>query len=185
MTQKLIYCLFFGAGLGIFNAILRSHQFDYQFLALGLLIFAIDQAKMAVLDLNNIAIAKTKIQDPRLDQFYFITISTITLELTGFYLAVFQLGWGILLVLGSQVWFNLLVNIRLQPNDVNPIQNKPISEKVGVLLADIVGMILIGVWMIPVAPLTIVITLWTIAIAYAGIKLFQAIQVKRSVNLKA
>ncbi len=185
MSQQLIYCLFFGAGLGILNSILQSHQFDHQFLALGLLIFAIDQAKMAVLDLNNIAIAKTKVDDPRLDQFYVVTISTIALELMGFYLAAFQLGWGILLVLGSQVWFNLLINIRIQPNEINPIQDKPISEKVGVLLADIVGMILIGIWMIPIAPLTIVITLWTIAITYAGIKVFQAFQVKRSVNFKA
>jgi hypothetical protein len=147
-------------------------------LALGLLIFTIDQAKMAVLDLKNIKNATEKIQDIRLQYFYYIAISTIALELIGFYVASVQLGWGIILVLVSQVGFNFFANIRIQPNELTIIEDKTFSEKIVVLIADIVALILIGFWMNAIAPLTIVLTLWTMAIVYGCIKYFLSLQEK-------
>jgi hypothetical protein len=176
--SSIIFLLFFPACLGILGQVIRTQIFDHRLLALGLLIFAIDQAKMAVLDLKNIKIAKEKIKDIRLQYFYYTTISTIALELIGFYLASMQLGWGIILVLGSQVGFNFFANIRIQPNEFTIIEDKTFSEKIVVLMADIVALILIGFWMNAIAPLSIVLTLWTMAIAYGCIKYFLSLQEK-------
>ena len=176
--SRVVFLLFFPACLGILGQVIRSEAFDHRLLALGLLIFAVDQAKMAVLDLKNVKSAKEKIKDIQLQYFYYIAISTISLELIGFYVASVQLGWGIILVLASQVGFNFFANIRLQPTESIIIQEKPFSEKIAVLIADIVALILIGFWMNAIAPLTIVLTLWTMAIAYGCIKYFLSLQEK-------
>jgi hypothetical protein len=176
--RQVIFLLFFPACLGILGQFIRPEAFDHRLLALGLLIFAIDQARMAVLDLKNIKIAKEKVEDFRVQHFYYTTICTIALELLGFYVASVQLGWGIILVLGSQVGFNFFANIRIQPTESVIIQNKPFSEQITVLIADIVGLILIGFWMNAIAPLTIVLTLWIMAIAYGCIKYFLSLQEK-------
>ncbi len=172
MLKVVLLLLFFPACLGILSQVISLQTFDHQLLALGLLIFAIDQAKMAVLDLENIAKAKEQIEDLRLHFFYYITASTIALELIGFYLASVQLGWGIILVLGSQVWFNSWANIRIQPTESIIIQKKHFSEQIIVLVADVIGIILIGFWIVQIIPLTIVLTLWTMAIFYGFIKYF-------------
>lgn len=170
--SSVVFLLFFPACLGILSQVIRPQTFDHQLLALGLLIFAIDQAKMAVLDLENIAKAKEQIEDIRLHFFYYITVSTIALELIGFYLASVKLGWGIILVLGSQVWFNSWANIRIQPTESIIIQRKNFSEQIIVLVADVIGIILISFWMNAIAPLTIVLTLWIMAVFYGFIKFF-------------
>ncbi len=176
--RQVIFLLFFPACLGILGQFIRPEAFDHRLLALGLLIFAIDQARMAVLDLKNIKIAKESVEDVRVQHFYYTTICTIALELLGFYVASVQLGWGIILVLGSQVGFNFFANIRIQPTESVIIQNKPFSEQITVLIADIVGLILIGFWMNAIAPLTIVLTLWIMAIAYCCIKYFLSVREK-------
>jgi len=176
--RPVIFLLFFPACLGILGQVIRAEAFDHRLLALGLLIFTIDQARMAVLDLKNIKSAKEKIEDVRLRYFYYTTICTIALELIGFYVASIQLGWGIILVLGSQVGFNFFANIRIQPTEAIIIQDKTFSEKIAVLIADIVALILIGFWMNAIAPLTIVLTLWSMAIAYGCIKYFLSLREK-------
>jgi hypothetical protein len=176
--RLIIFLLFFPACLGILGQFIRAEVFDHRLLALGLLIFTIDQARMAVLDLKNIRSAKEKIEDVRLRYFHYVTICTIALELIGFYVASVQLGWGIILALGSQVGFNFFANIRIQPTESIIIQEKPFSEKIAVLIADIVALILIGFWMNAIAPLTIVLTLWTMAIVYGCIKYFLSLQEK-------
>jgi len=176
--SSIIFLLFFPACLGILSQIIRPESFDHCLLALGLLIFTIDQARMAVLDLKNIESAREKIEDIRLRYFYYTTISTIALELIGFYVASVQLGWGIILVLVSQVGFNFFANIRIQPNELTIIEDKTFSEKIVVLIADIVALILIGFWMNAIAPLSIVLTLWTMAIVYGCIKYFLSLQEK-------
>ena len=94
------------------------------------MIFAIDQARMAVLDLENIAEAKKKVEDIQLNQFYYLTIITIALELIGFYLASIELGSRIIIVLRSQILFNVLVNISIQLTKENIIHKKSFSDKI-------------------------------------------------------
>jgi len=71
---------------------------------------------MAAVDLAEIAQFQQKTSDPRLDRFFMVTISTIVLELSGFYVAALWIGWGALIVLVSQIWFQCLAKIQLQPS---------------------------------------------------------------------
>jgi hypothetical protein len=170
----LMFALFFPASLGILGQVLTPQPLHHQLLALGLFLLAIDQARMAVVDLEQIAMVKNQTLDPRLTRFYWVTISTIIIELMGFYLASQYLGIGILFVLGSQVWFNAIVHIQIDPVQANPIQEKPNMEKSLLFLANLLGMILIGLWIARITPMAIVLSLWAIAIAYGGIKVVQS-----------
>ncbi len=46
-----------------------------------------EQARMAAVDLVEIAQFQEKTSDPRLDRFFIVTVSTIVLELSGFYIS--------------------------------------------------------------------------------------------------
>lgn len=176
----LIFFLFFPASLGVLGQVFQPQMLHHQLLAWGLFLLAIDQAKMAVLDLEQIETITHQTLDPRLTRFYWVTTSTIVIELIGFYLAARYLGVGILLVLGSQVWFNALVRIRIDPTQINPIQTKPYLEKVLLFLANLLGMGLISLWMADINPALIVGSLWAIAIAYGGIKIVQSFPLQLS-----
>ena len=174
----LLFALFFPASLGILGQVLPPQPLHHQLLALGLFLLAIDQARMAVVDLEQIAMVKNQTLDPRLTRFYWVTISTIVIELMGFYLASRYLGIGILFVLGSQVWFNAIVRIQIDPVQTNPIQEKPTLEKFLLFLANLLGMVLISLWIAKITPMVIVLSLWAIAIAYGGIKLVQSFPIR-------
>jgi len=166
----IIFLLFFPSTLGILGQILGGNELSHQLLALGLLLFSLEQARMAVVDLQQVAVAKKQFQDVRLDSFYTITISTIVIELLGFYTAAIWLGWGILLVLLSQVWFNLFAKIQIQLSPEVAIQSCGISQRYLVLIGDVLGLILIALWMLKINPLGIVLGLWGMAIVYGSVK---------------
>ncbi len=172
-TSAGIFCLFFPACLGLLPQIVSPHPLTHQSLAFGLLLLGIDQARMAALDLQQIAQIRTQTTDPRLVFFYRLTLSAIAGELFGFYLAMVYLGTGIILVLGSQVWFNALAEIRLQPEQADPIATKPLAERIGLTLGNVIALIMIGAWMQNIYPVTMVVGLWSTAIAYAVIKMGQ------------
>jgi hypothetical protein len=178
----LMFALFFPASLGILGQVLTPQSLHHQLLALGLFLLAIDQARMAVVDLEQIAMVKNQTLDPRLTRFYWVTMSTIIIELMGFYLAYQYLGIGIIFVLGSQVWFNAIVHIQIDPVQANPIQEKPNMEKSLLFLANLLGMILIGLWIARITPMAIVLSLWAIAIAYGGIKIVQSFPIRLNQN---
>ncbi|MGL5033459.1 MAG: hypothetical protein ACRC6M_06620 [Microcystaceae cyanobacterium] len=175
-TAWLIFALFSPAMLGIWLQILNPFPPHHQVLALGLFLFALDQARMAVIDLEQITEAKKQSEDIRLTRFYWVTISTIIIELIGLYLASAYLGVGILFVLGSQVWFNLVVRIRLETNSSELIQMRRGGEKLLLVVGNLLCMTLIVFWLANIAPITIVVGLWSIAIAYASVKTVQAFQ---------
>lgn len=165
-----IFVGFFPACLGLISQIIQAHDLGYQLLALALLLLCIDQARMAVVDLEQVAAVKQQVQDSRLDFFYKITVSTIGLELLGFYGAFLWLGWGVAIVLLSQVWFHLLAGIQLQPLAVPPIQAWGVPERLPVLVADGIGLLLVGLWMLQVAPLGMATGLLGMVVAYGCIK---------------
>ena len=167
-----IFLLFFPASLGILRQVIIENELSHQLLALGLLLFAIDQARMAVVDLQQVAEAKKQIQDLRLANFYTITLSTIVIELIGFYTSSILLGWGIILVLLSQVWFNLFAGIQIQASEAITIQSWGVPERIPVLIADVLALILIWLWILQIYPLEIVLVIWVLAVAYGCIKLF-------------
>ena len=166
-----IFLLFFPASLGILRQVIIGNELSYQLLALGLLIFTIDQARMAVIDLQQVTQAKKQIHDLRLDNFYTITLSTIVIELIGFYTSSIILGWGIILVLLSQVWFNVFAGIEIQTSEAITIQSCGIAERLPILIADGLSLILISLWVLKIYPLEIVLLIWVLAVAYGCIKL--------------
>ncbi len=166
----LMFLLYFPASLGLLSQVMGGNELFHQLLALALLLLCIDQARMAVVDLEQVEQVKQKVQDARLDSFYRVTVSTIILELLGFYGAYFWLGWGAILVLLSQIWFNVLAGIQLQPMEETPIQSWGIPERRIVLIADGIGLILVSLWILQIAPLWMASGLLAMVIIYGWVK---------------
>lgn len=165
-TVGWIFLGFFPAFLGILLQLLRENTLSYALLAVGFVLLGIDQARMAVVDLVQISQVRAKVEDPRLLRLYFLTLFTIGLELIGFYLASWQLGWGIEIVLLSQVIFNAWATIQLQPHQEPPIAPRSGQTRSPILAGNILAMGLVGLWMRDIAPMTITLAAWGIAIAY-------------------
>jgi hypothetical protein len=164
-----IVALFFLAGLGLLGQVFRG-DLPHQLLAIAFLLFCIEQARMAVVDLRQIALVRRQVQDTRLSHFHRITVSTIMLELIGFYSASVWLGWGAFLVLLSQVWFNALAGIQLQPLNPIPIQPWGVFQRLPVLMADGVGLIFVLLWIWQIAPLGIAAALLGLVLLFGIVK---------------
>lgn len=109
-------------------------------------------------------------ENDNLSQFLFVIISTIIIELFGFYLALFFLGWGAIFVLISLVWFNSLAPLKvLDINDFS-LTNYNFSEKIMILFADIICIVLMSLWVINFYPLIIAFIILFITLTFAGVK---------------
>ncbi len=84
MRRTILFLLFFPASLGIISQIFSPENLSAAILALGMGM-CMEQARMAAVDMAEIAQFQQKTSDPRLDRFFIVTISTIVLELSGFY----------------------------------------------------------------------------------------------------
>jgi hypothetical protein len=163
--------LFSMAGLGLAVQGVLATDWASRLLSLALLCLCADQARMAIVDLRNIqTIATVHKDDPRLAWFHKITISTIILELLGFYLAWYQLGGGALLVLASQVWFNGLAGVQLDPDAAEPIQAWGLRDRALVLVADGVGIGLTLLWIRAIDQLPVAIGLLAMVLIYGLVK---------------
>ena len=172
MISQIIFLLFFPACLGILRQVIWNAELTHQLLAVGIFFFCIEQANMANQDLQQVADAKTKVKDGRLDIFQSITIITIIIELIGFYLSSLYLGWGSILILSALIWFNLFANIKINSSAKKIIEYWNITERLPVLIADAVGLILTSLWMLKIADLWISWGLFSMAVIYCGVKLF-------------
>ena len=177
-SHRFIPLLFLPAGVGLLGQILADGCLDQRLLALGFLLLAVDQARMASLDLANIQLVQARIASlgaatasSSFTALIRLTWGTIFWELVGFYGGAFNLGWGIILVLSSQVCFNALARIHLKPNAEDPLVPKPLGERGGLVLANGCGIGLMLLWLARITPLTIVLGLWVIALIYAGSKI--------------
>lgn len=124
-------------------------------LALALAFFCPELAYMASVDLKNIeAVAqqhtKQTAEDSRLNRFLLIVVSTIVLEIAGFYLSLLSLAAGAITVIFSQLWFNLLAGVQLWPGETPAITVFGIKERALVLLANLLGFMCISFWPISV-----------------------------------
>ncbi|BDA73601.1 unknown protein [Rivularia sp. IAM M-261] len=195
--DKVIFLLFFPACVGLLTQVIWGIELTNQLVALGTFIFCIEQARMAVKDLRQIEDAKAYVQDVRLNTFYQVTVITISVELLGFYTSIISLGWGSILILLSQIWFNLLANVKIeyinQTDNYNfystpavtlsapvslldaapslKVRDWKVSERLPVLIADILGLILISFWMLQIGSLFISWILFAMVIAYGIAKL--------------
>lgn len=125
---------------------------------------------MAAVDLQQISLLEAHAQNPSLRQFRRVTLTTIALELAGFYIGILWLGWGALAVLLSQVWFNLFAGIQLQPQAALPIQPYGALKRFPILLADSLGLLLVGLWLTSIWPVGAAGLLFSLVLIYAGIK---------------
>lgn len=173
----LVALVFAPAALGLGAGVLGSIAPDHRYLALALLLLCLDQTRMAIADLQDIAAitAQSSGPDLRLDRFRLVTWSTMTLELIGFYGAGFwgaeqALGWGGILVLLSQLWFHGLAGVQLRPAEAEPVVELGIGGRSPVLMADAVGLGLTVLWVLQVAPLVMALALLSMLIAYGFVK---------------
>ncbi|NJL81208.1 MAG: hypothetical protein HC836_27100 [Richelia sp. RM2_1_2] len=172
----IIFLFFFPACLGILRQVILSTELSHQLLALAIFLLCIEQANMANHDLQKVADAKQQVKDARLNYFQIITIVTIIIELIGFYLSSIWLGWGSIVILFGLIWFNLFVDIKINSSSENSSENIiqiwKISERLPVLIADIVGLLLISMWILKIGDFGISLGLFAMTILYCSIKLF-------------
>lgn len=162
--------LFVPACFGLLFKVGLASSLDERLVALGAVILCLEQSRMAAVDLRYVTQVKAQLNDPRLDRFRWVTLSTIVIELIGFYLALHWLGWGAFIVLVSQVWFHLLANIELQPEQDPPFYVRGISQRWSVLAADVIAIGLISLWIARVAALMAALLLFTITTLYGVVK---------------
>jgi hypothetical protein len=174
--SQIIFLFFFPACLGILGQVIWGTELTHRLLALGTFLFCIEQARMAVKDLQQIADAKTQLSDSRLEFFSLITNSTILIEVLGFYLSSIWFGWGAILILISQVWFNVFANIKIDLEPEACLQTWKIRERLAVLIADICGLILVIFWMNEIASDWIAWGLFGMVILYGSVKLIRRFQ---------
>ncbi|OUC15706.1 MAG: hypothetical protein B0A82_05410 [Alkalinema sp. CACIAM 70d] len=173
----IVSLLFLPAIVGLSTLVIASVDWANRGLAIALLLLCVDQCRMAIVDLENVALvqnlilAKPLAQDTRLTRFYGVTIATIAIELLGFYSAIGWLGWGAAIVLLSQVGFNLWAGIQLQPQESSaPIVPWGIRDRFPVLLADGLGIGLVGCWLAGVQPLIMALGLLAMVLIYGVVK---------------
>ncbi|MEM8504618.1 MAG: hypothetical protein AAF716_15855 [Cyanobacteria bacterium P01_D01_bin.1] len=147
-VRRFIYLLFAPAATGLIWRVIYSETLAQQLLALALALFCVELAIMAKVDLDNIAIVKEE-EDTRLDRFFLVVISTIVLEVFGFYTALLSLPVGALVVVFSQLWFNLLAGLQLHPGRSPAVVSFGLSKRFSVLLANAAGLFLLSLWFIP------------------------------------
>jgi hypothetical protein len=154
--RPFVFLLFLPAGLGLLMQIAYLPTLSERLLALALGLFCPELARMAWVDLENVAaIAQqataqqaTAQQDSRLSHFYRVLISTIVLELVGFYGALVFLPLGLATVVFSQLWFNLLAGVELVPGENPAIVPLTLGHRRAVLMADGLGLGIISLWSI-------------------------------------
>jgi hypothetical protein len=170
------------AEAGLVWRLLEPMTWAERLFTIAVILLGVDQARMAIVDLRNVQalmLVPTQIApDPRLAWFYKITLSTIGLELLGFFVAWKHLGWGALLILLSQVWFNLLAGVQLFPNTDNSIQHFGVRDRLVVLLADGFGIGLISLWIAQIAPMGVAIGLLSMVLLYGFVKYGSALVAK-------
>lgn len=177
MPLSFVFLPFFPAGLALLIHAVGPIPLAERILALALTLFCPELARMAFVDLRNIS-AIAQQQDPRLQRFRKVTYSTIVLEIVGFYTALVSLPVGALTIIASQLWFNLLADVQLWPKETSAVVPLPVSDRRAVLIANGIGLGLLGLWPIQkiriglAVGLLILITLFLV-VKYSGLSLSQ------------
>ena len=134
---------------------------------------------MAIFDLQQVArVRALLVSDARLDRFYEVTAMTIALEWVGMYGAQSSLWVGAAVILTSQVGFNLFAGVQLLPDQLEPIMTFGIRDRALVLVADVVGVGLVGLGIAGVMPLGVASGLLGMVVIYGGVKVLGVVQGK-------
>lgn len=154
LIKVTIFFLFFPAFSGLGIRLFEGRDLSYRLLCLGLMLFCIEQCRMAIVDLTDYFLAKTQCNSYRLSSYFNVLRITIALELVGFYYCFFALNIGSIIVLLSQVWFNSLARIKITTKN-NQILVTPwgVKKRIGELLGAFLGITLVTLWTINFYPL--------------------------------
>jgi len=159
LINILIFLLFFPASFGLLWQTFTIDNLSSQLISFAFFLFSLEQARMAFLDLRGLFVSYQKINRQLFLIFVFVFLLTILIELYGFYLSLFSLGWGAIFVLLSQIWFNLFAPIKLNNDDKLTFHNYYFKEKISVLITDIIGLILMMLWTFNIGKLIISIVM--------------------------
>jgi hypothetical protein len=178
-TSALIWsigALFVPAVIGLGWQVFRSQALSDRLLAFGLLLTGIEQGRMAMVDLRQVAAVGRKVDDRRLIRFYRVLLLVIAGQIVGFYLAAAgRLGYGAGVIMVSIIGFNLAAGLQLQPTESPPLRSITLRERLGVLLADLVALALVALWLGDIGRVWIGVGLLTIALTYVTVKLLQIV----------
>ncbi len=176
--------------LMLWQAIVQP-SLDQKLLAIAIFLLSLDLLKMAIFDLEQVIKVRSMLEseagsidgeEPRLDRFFWGTIGTVVLELMGLYLAPISLSDSAIVILSSQIGFNLLTQVQLMPDKINKIEPWAIRDRAVVLTADCLGIGLVllgqrGYW-----PIGTSVGLLMMVVIYGAIKYGQMYR-DRSANL--
>lgn len=169
MPLSAVFLPFLPAGLALLIQAASPIPLSERLLALALALFCPELAYMAFVDLKNI-VAIAHQQDSRLKRFARVTHSTIVLETVGFYTALVSLPVGAVIIIASQLWFNLLADIQLWPEASPAIVSWPPSRRRAVLIANGLGLGLLGLWPIQEIRIWLTSGLLTLATLFLVLK---------------
>ena len=164
-----IFVLFFPAGLGLAFQCLHLQTNAERLLALALLIFCPELAHMVWVDFKNIQAVSQVSEDSRLSLFYKIVFSTFVLELLGFYTSFVSLHWGGIIIIASQLWFNLLAKVQLWPCKTPAVEAFGIAERWPVLAANGLGVVVLLFWPVAEVRLWLSLTLLFLVLGFLGL----------------
>ncbi len=198
--RKMVPFLFLPAGMGLLFEIAIAPSAAQKILALALALFCPELTRMAWVDLQNIellTIAKTssetvdtgsptiaaataqpKMTEPsaqpqqsqQLNRFRTVVVSTIALEVTGFYLTFASLPVGAVMIVLSQFWFNLLASIQLHPAKPVPIVSLGIQDRQAVLTVNAITAGLLCLWPIQSMRLGLAVALLALTTLFLAVK---------------
>ncbi|MGY6531047.1 MAG: hypothetical protein ACXITR_14070 [Cyanobacterium sp.] len=171
LIKVAIFSLFFLPALNLFTKVFLSGDLSYRFIYGGLVLFCMEQCKMAILDLNDYFLAKKKFKSHSLSLYFTILCSTIALELVGFYYMYFYINVGAIITLISQLWFNSLAKIKISVfQEQITIIPWAIDKRIGELMGAILGITLITLWSLKIYPLIMGFLMLTMMIVFLLIK---------------
>ncbi|MBL1210967.1 hypothetical protein [Geminocystis sp. GBBB08] len=166
----IIIILFFPASFGLLWQSFSLNNLSAQLISFAFFLFSLEQARMAVIDLKPCIFSKNCFQSTVFIKFYLVIITTLIIELFGFYLALFSLGWGAIFVLISQFWFNCFAPVKIRETENITIQDYPFTDKIIILAADTIALILMSLWLINIFPLIISISILALTLIFCFVK---------------
>ncbi|MEO0353263.1 MAG: hypothetical protein AAF268_00420 [Cyanobacteria bacterium P01_A01_bin.3] len=186
------------AGSGLVVRVVLAGSGAERLMAIALLLFTTDLARMAIVDLSNLNSVRKQMgfnpeAAPRLAGFGYCLAVTIVLELLGLLASWRWVGAGVAIVMVSQLFFNLFVKISVSTVSVSKIsvsaidsdrtlaqpsiRSWPIVERLDVLLADTIALGLTVLWIVTNRPLGIAVAILAMIIIYLAIKYIPGKQV--------
>jgi len=173
-----LWMLYFPASAALLWQASESLLLSHRLVSLALALFCVELARMAAVDLCNVLAVSEKGQakegqadrEKDLNRFRTVVVSTIVLELIGFYTALFYVACGAAVVIFSQLWFNWFVGIQLWPGLTPEITVFKIQQRIPVLAVNALALLMLSLWFVPAYRLWIAVGLLVLIVLFLVVK---------------